>query len=103
MQVADGLLLDEKLADYKAAFDAVDMDGSGDINADELRLLLTRLGWDAITNTETVLNLMGKYVSGFVWVVDAVSGILHGGLSGWRRALCRAMLGVEEVGGKGRG
>jgi len=59
--VADGLLLDEKLADYKAAFDAVDTDGSGDINADELRVLLTRLGWDPNTNTETVLNLMGKY------------------------------------------
>lgn len=59
--VADGLLLDEKLADYKAAFDAVDTDGSGDINADELLELLKRMGWDASTNISTVLSMMQKY------------------------------------------
>lgn len=43
--MADGILLDNKLSDYKAAFDAADVDDSGALSADELRGLLEVLGF----------------------------------------------------------
>lgn len=52
MQVDDGLLLDEKLADYRAAFDAADSDSSGDISAAELASVLQRLGWPRSTEAD---------------------------------------------------
>lgn len=39
------MLLDEKLADYQAAFTAVDTDSSGDVSAQELAQVMDRLGW----------------------------------------------------------
>ena len=59
-QVNDGLLLDEKLADYQAAFAAADADGSGDISADELAVVLQRLGWPRASDTDALLALMKR-------------------------------------------
>eukprot|EP00877_Chromochloris_zofingiensis_P011145 jgi/Chrzof1/6284/Cz18g00050.t1 len=57
--VADGILLDNKLSDYKAAFDAADVDDSGALSADELRGLLEVLGFKH--TMDNVVAIMQKY------------------------------------------
>uniref|UniRef100_A0A383VMX6 EF-hand domain-containing protein n=1 Tax=Tetradesmus obliquus TaxID=3088 RepID=A0A383VMX6_TETOB len=86
--VNDGLLLDEKLSDYQAAFAAVDRDRSGELTADELSIALERLGWpDEKCALEHVEGLMAKY--------GAVDGKL--GLGGFMALMKDNMLDAREV------
>eukprot|EP00882_Tetradesmus_deserticola_P001051 GHRQ01001137.1.p1 GENE.GHRQ01001137.1~~GHRQ01001137.1.p1 ORF type:complete len:367 (+),score=143.31 GHRQ01001137.1:108-1208(+) len=86
--VNDGLLLDEKLADYQAAFAAVDRDRSGELTADELSIALERLGWpDERCSLDKVAELMARY--------GPVDGRL--GLGGFMALMKDNMLDAREV------
>jgi hypothetical protein len=86
--VNDGLLLDEKLSDYQAAFAAVDTDSSGDISAEELQAALDRC--DSEQNVFETLDLaclaveagpvpfsLNLCFTGFSDVLNKVRRVLH--------------------------
>ncbi|KAF6250441.1 hypothetical protein COO60DRAFT_1573792 [Scenedesmus sp. NREL 46B-D3] len=86
--VNDGLLLDEKLADYQAAFAAVDRDRNGELTADELSIALERLGWsDERCSLDNVSQLMTRY--------GAEGGGLR--LGGFMALMKEHMLDAREV------